>query len=172
MKTTLHYSYKPGRNLPIPATVVGGELERIRKANDGILQPSTVVDEAKPKTSPIHGAFTWDQREAHEKLLLLEARRLITSVIVVKRQGDKKIVHKIPYVSVGLPYNSESQGYVRIEDVRRNIDQRDFILSQALSGLRAWRVRYATLCKDLGVDLGAIDDVIGGLERKRQKEAV
>ena len=70
------------RLAPIDADIVGEELERIR-VKTGQLKPEEVVKEAKPKKSPIHGAFEWDDSVAGEKYRIHQARNIIRAVRVV-----------------------------------------------------------------------------------------
>lgn len=56
----------------------------------GQLTPSLVVQEAKKKTHPLHGRFTWDDTEAAEKWRESQAQELIRSVKIVYREATEK----------------------------------------------------------------------------------
>jgi hypothetical protein len=76
----------------VDAEAAAGELERVYHKH-GALRPSDIVEEAKPKESPIHGAFEWgDKRAAHE-YRLMQARTLARAVVVVSE--DEK--NETPY---------------------------------------------------------------------------
>ena len=78
------YKFRPGHHLPprLDPNKVGVELERLNTKHDG-LTPVKIVAAAKPKSSPLHRAFTWDDSEAARKMREHEARQLIRSVVVI-----------------------------------------------------------------------------------------
>lgn len=49
----------------------------------GQLTPQIVVDEARPKSHPLHGRFEWDDRVGGEAYRRIQAQELIRSVRVV-----------------------------------------------------------------------------------------
>lgn len=51
-------------------------LEDVR-VKYGLLTPANVVAAARPKKSPLHSHFTWDQKENSERYLLLQAAALL-----------------------------------------------------------------------------------------------
>lgn len=53
----------------------------------GQLTPALVVDEARPKTSPLHERFEWDNRVAGEAWRRQQAHEMIRSVRVVYREA-------------------------------------------------------------------------------------
>lgn len=55
------------------------------------LKPRELVEAARPKDSPIHDYFTWDNTEAAEKYRLMEAARYLLLRIEVVRRGEKHI---------------------------------------------------------------------------------
>jgi hypothetical protein len=61
---------------------IGEELETIRKL-ERELTAELVVSKARPKNSPLHNEFTWDDSDAAHKYRLVQARTLIRSVTVV-----------------------------------------------------------------------------------------
>ncbi len=78
------YTFRPGHHLSagLDPDKIGVTLERLSTKHDG-LTPAKVVAAAKPKSSPLHRAFTWDDSEAARKLREQEARHLIRSVVVI-----------------------------------------------------------------------------------------
>lgn len=58
-------------------------LNRIA-ARDGVIQAQAVVDEAKPKHSPIHPAFEWKDGVAANEYRKWQARQLVRSVRAVR----------------------------------------------------------------------------------------
>jgi len=58
--------------------IITHELKALER--DGRLYPADVVNAARPKSSPLHRYFDWDDRSAAEKYRLDQARALIRSV--------------------------------------------------------------------------------------------
>lgn len=65
------------------------ELERIERENGGHLTPGIVVQAAKPKASPLHNQFEWDNRKAGEKYRLWQARKLIKIIPIRRDDTDE-----------------------------------------------------------------------------------
>lgn len=82
------YGLRPGsRTGGLKADVVAAELSRIASERGG-LDAAVVVDEARPKGSPLHPAFEWNDSVAAEEHRKMQARTLIRSVVVVR--GDNE----------------------------------------------------------------------------------
>ena len=65
-------------------------LKEIAKRDGGLLRPQAVVDAARPVSSPLHGAFCWNNTEAAQKYRLLQAQQLIRSFrVTVEDNGAK-----------------------------------------------------------------------------------
>lgn len=95
------YRFKAQRRVQgVSPDVVVSELSRIH-AESGKIEPATVVEEAKPKDSPLHPAFDWDNKKAGEKWRLHQARDLIKSVEVVVEDAEPQTVFVHVPESVG-----------------------------------------------------------------------
>ena len=106
---------------------------------DGAVKASTLVEAAKPKTSPAHAGFTWDDKKAAQQFRLEEARRWIR-VIVVKPAEDKqpeRMVH-VPVV-IGDAAESESKEgeYKPISVVQADPDEYVRARAAALNAVKA-----------------------------------
>lgn len=78
----MEYQWKRGARISgLAAEVVAKHLESLESNGDGI-SPESVVDSARPKDSPIHKAFTWNNAEAANQFRLWQARHLIGSLEV------------------------------------------------------------------------------------------
>ena len=83
------YQFRTGQTFcGIDAQTAGEELERIRLSNDGRLRPEDVLNSAVDASSPLHGAFTWDDAKAAYEYRLSEARFFIKAVVTVGEQGE------------------------------------------------------------------------------------
>jgi hypothetical protein len=80
------------------------ELRRIYKTEGGELPPRAVVDAARPKRSPLHSYFEWDDGEAAEAYRIIQAQDLIRRqfrVYARDRRGPKKVREYISTQTIG-----------------------------------------------------------------------
>jgi len=56
----------------------------------GLLDAETVVAEARPKNSPLHRYFDWDNKVAGERWRLEQARQLIRRAVIVIGEPETK----------------------------------------------------------------------------------
>lgn len=66
----------------------------------GRLTPAIVLDEARPKRSPLHRHFQWDDGIAAEEFRKVQARDLIQSVKIVRIREDSTNARVRAYTSV------------------------------------------------------------------------
>lgn len=116
------------------------ELKRIAIENDGILQPETVVEEARPRSSPLHSRFTWDNTKAAHEYRLWQARQLIRVVVDVIEGVEGK--HE---VFVSLTTDRKESGYRVVTDVLSDTDLRRQMLHDAMMELRMFQKKYIRL---------------------------
>ena len=129
------------------------ELERIRRVRGGLLRPEDVVKAARPKNSPLHNKFCWDDSEATHQYRLWQARELIVSVVVVEPQSKRTIQ---AYVSMPSDRKQPAGGYRSTIDVLSNDEMREQALAQAKRELTIFRDKYRQL-QELAEVLTAID---------------
>ena len=98
------YKFKFGSYKGLDAQITGDELERIRRSNEGRLATESVVAAAKKKSSPLHGAFTWDVDKAAKEYQLHEARFLIRAVLQV--DGG---VERSAFINVSVHHEANGQ---------------------------------------------------------------
>ena len=62
---------------------------------EGAVQPSRLVEKARPKSSPAHAGFTWDEPKAAYMYNLIEARSWIRTVHIVPaaKAPAERMVH-------------------------------------------------------------------------------
>lgn len=131
------------------------ELKRIAKENGGLLQPETVVDEARPVRSPLHSRFEWDNTVAGQQYRIWQARQLIRVSVEVLAGTDKACE---VFVSLTPDRERESGGYRIMADVLSDADLRNQMLSDALDELELFREKYRKL-KELAAVFSAIKHV-------------
>ena len=132
---------------------VGTELERIRTLHDGKLYPSDVIEGAKPKSSPLHPIFEWNDTEASRRYRMYQARCLIKTVVVTFKSEEKASKPKPVFVNVISKEESLSdttskaeifsdQHYTTRKNAMETPAYRDHMIRSALSELQSWKRRY------------------------------
>lgn len=120
------------------------ELRAIH-SRDGVLTCEAVLDAARPKNSPLHDYFTWEDSRAAERYRLIEAGKLIATVRIEYRQ---KKAAQIIYTPAFIPTGTNSEGkrqYYPVEEVTRNDFLREKALSDARCEMEGTRARYSHL---------------------------
>lgn len=140
------------------AAQFGEALERVRQKVGDSFEAAHVVDEARPKTSPIHRLFEWDNAVAAEKFRQDQARGYIRALVVIVGDHDERPMPAA--VSFG-----SGDGYVDTEAALSSSDMRAMMLARALAEARQWRARYNTLRELAGV-FEALDRVSRGQARQ------
>ena len=153
------YKFRQGRSSPVSAQVAGERLEQIRQANDGLLRSTDVVEDARPKTAPLHSCFEWNNTTAGALYRESQARQLINSIEIVRAPENvaDEPRREVAFVSIAKPYVT-NQGYVATSEAMADPDQREFVLEQALSQFRALKRRYGHL-EELAHVWAAIDEL-------------
>ena len=113
--------------------------------DDGLIKPERVVEAARPKTSPIHDQFEWDNSAAAEKYRLLQASELIrVSVEIIDCGGNRDPVMVRAFTSLTTE-RGVSGGYRATVQVLSNKQMREQMLADAIAELQAFERRYAIL---------------------------
>lgn len=106
----------------------------------GGLTAKKVLEFARPKYSPLHQYFEWDDSVAAEKYRLLQARRIIISIEVE--------IEGIKYRKYTTPVFIEETGqrsYVDISIARKSPEIWNQILQIALDEITLWKTKYEHL---------------------------
>lgn len=118
---------------------------RALHSRDGVLTCEAVLDAARPKNSPLHDYFTWDNSRAAERYRLIEAGRLIATVRIEYR---RKKAAQVVYAPAFIPTGTNSEGkrqYYPVEEVTKNDFLREKALADARSEMEGTRSRYSHL---------------------------
>lgn len=123
----------------VPANIVVNELDKI--GSD--VTPIKVVEVARNSSNVLHTLFEWNDTIAAENYRVIQARRVINSIIIkteVKR--DEVEPTKVRYyVSTGMNDGT----YKTISSVVRVQDDYDDLLKRANDELMAFRRKYNNL---------------------------
>ena len=134
-------------------------LAAIAADNDGLLQVDTVIAAARPKASPLHDRFDWDDTEAAHKWRQEQARALIrVTVKYLPSVGDNVRV----FVSLTTDQKEDGGGYRHLVSVMTDKDQREQLLEDAHADMLRFRQKYRHLS-----ELANVIAAMTKLERKR-----
>lgn len=155
--TRVIYGWRPGSRINLDPEKAGKELERIKKAGNGLLEPADVVQAARDEASPIHPHFEWDDGAAAEAYRENQARELVRSLTIdISRSNlEQRSVRAFVNVEVG-----EQRGYVSTVTAMSSAELRKQVLEKAFAELEAWRARHAEL-SELARIFSAIDETRG-----------
>ena len=94
------------------------EIERVRKANGGVIRPPDVVEAAASGDSMIHDVFEWDNDVAAHKHRLWQARAMLRAIHVeIEKPETGSIVVAPVYVNINT---GNDRHYAPINTVVRN----------------------------------------------------
>lgn len=122
----------------------------------GNVTPEDLVDAARPKRSPIHGMFEWDDTVAAEKYRLEQAGYFIRSLRISLTITGGGVTVVRPLISV---VSNGKKTYVPTVKALDDQEYRAQIIAQALRELTSFQAKYAAL-KELG-------DIFAAIERLR-----
>lgn len=122
-------------------------LEELRSLQRrGVLQPKSVVEAARDKTSPLHDHFTWNNTEAAEQFRILEARKLIAVHVELLPGASEPSP-----VFVSLRNDRRKGGYRAMVDVLSDAEMRSQLLDEALEELAYFKAKYKSLSELAGI---------------------
>lgn len=121
------------------------ELIIMIRDRDGVAMPENVVEAAKPKASPIHNVFPWDDKIAGHQWRLHLARNLCNSLRVIVENEEGEEVEERVLVHVEEPL----VGYQEIDLVATDDSLSEKVMIRARQDLTEWLGRYHALEKRL-----------------------
>jgi hypothetical protein len=127
-----------------------------------------VVRRARPKSSPIHCDFEWDDAKAAHEHRLEQAKFLIRHVKVVERvEDDREIVARAYHHVSVVSSEGVTTGYVSDRVVWRDPALSVQVVERALRELIGWKERYGDY-KDLAWFAQRLGEL---LDEYREREA-
>ena len=127
----------------------------VLKDDDDMISPEAVVAAARPKNSPLHEYFDWEDSEAARCWRLHQARNLIRVCIRIEELPNDEKQEIQVFVSLPEDRNDEG-GYRVMTDVLNDDERREALLEMALKDLQTFRRKYAIL-KELASVFTAIE---------------
>lgn len=122
------------------AQAIGERLEHIMRRK-GRLTPQVVVEDAKPKGSPLHDYFEWNNDLAAEQYRTMQAKEIIASVYIVQPSA----VASEPVVArafVSVDHNADAH-YEPIATVLSDAAMYAQVCRRAHAELVSFQERYA-----------------------------
>ena len=138
------YTWKNASFLKADAQEVGETLEELRKKNKGKLTPPTIVRAAKPKKSPFHNCFEWDDTEAARQHREEQARYLMRHIAVVYEEKTDTKDEKTVRAYVNVREDGE-RAYQSVFVAMKDPVLKRQILLRALQEMDQFRKRYEEL---------------------------
>ncbi len=151
-----------GPNTPKNLTpdVVVRELSALHDADEGI-RPAAVVERARPKKSPLHNAFEWDNKAAADQYRLDQARQLIRAVVSIPQPERGESFTPIrAFVSVTTPENQRV--YRPLLVAVSNPAEREQLQRRMLREWTALKLRYEALLEfaKIAAAVDGMDDAL------------
>lgn len=125
---------------------------------DGQFTPQQVVDAARPKNSPLHEYFEWNDSAAAELYRLNQARKIIQCLVVDIEGEEIREFHNV------FVKEEDRRMYVRADRAMRAEPLWKQVLETALQEAVSWRKRYESLKQ-----LQPIVVAIKNIEREHEK---
>lgn len=133
----------------IDPTAAGEVVSRIAEQNGGAAPTPDIVDAARPESSPIHEAFTWDDEHAAENWRRTEARRLVENLVVIEETDDGPVrrpaFYSISYERRTNGHTEHARGYTPVDVVRTDVVARDSAAEHLLRQLAGLEERFSHL---------------------------
>jgi hypothetical protein len=156
------YQWKPRTTFSIDPQVAGEALEKVRGHNSGELTPEAVVQSAKPKSSPLHALFEWDDKKAGQEYRLQQAGILIRSIVVTITGGGTPASEPM---KITVRKGPRSGGATTAKVISQEELQRQRV-ERGWKELEEWRSQFGVL-----PEFAAVAAMIDGLLAARSKEA-
>lgn len=141
----------------------------ISLADAGRLTPDEVLKRARPKDSPLHDIFEWNDSEAARKYRLNQARELISSfdisITINRVEVNVQQFVRDPNKS------TEEQGYVSVTSIKSDSDEAREFVSRELSIAKTYVDKTERFAALLGLtkDIRSLSDQLSELSHSMRK---
>ena len=135
----MQYAWKTGTVRCHPQ-VAGDFLEAARLKNDGLITPAIIVRLARPKRSPLHRAFEWDDAAAAHQNRLDQAGEILRQLVIKVTKDDRELVTRA-FVNIRSVEGGGS--YTSIHIAMNDQEMREAVLEDAWRELETFRRKYA-----------------------------
>lgn len=142
------------------ANVIGRFIDE--HSHDGQISPRELVDLARPKNSPIHHYFDWDDQSAAEKYRLRQARQMIRCLVVIVDDQPTRAFQNVYVKEV------DSRQYVETVRARSTPELWKQVLDNAMRDADSFSSKYSSYRKIKPI--GRIISVIEAERKKHEKQ--
>lgn len=146
---SVRYAWSPGARYSGDVQRVGSELERIRRAAAGKLEPEAVVEHARSANSILHPLFEWDDKAAADAYRVSQAGDLIRAVhvdVTHSNIAEPKLIRA--FVSVE---RDGERSYTSTLHAMSDAELRRQVVRQAFLDFEALRKKHAELSELAGI---------------------
>lgn len=137
-------------------------IRALAAKNGGQVTPELILDAAKPKTSPLHSFFCWDNTKAANAYRLVQAQALIRRIKVTYLSHENRNVRVRAFVNIEPEAEDEMDAetgiYISVEDALSSKSYRDQLLAQAKKDANTFKAKYAAL-SEVSAIINAIDQI-------------
>jgi hypothetical protein len=156
------FRWADGFHIKGDAQQIGEYLDTLRPDDSWPTAPE-VVDAARPKSSPLHTFFEWNNKIAGEKFREEQARYMLRSIHVLVEHSNTPNQER--YTRAFLPIRGEEKPremYVPFAEVMSREDFRAQAVKRAGDEMLAFRRKYSDI-KEFAAVFEAIDKTLGNV---------
>ena len=149
------YSWaEKGMNYKVSASVVGSVFEQI-ELEQGHVTREAFLEKSRPKKSPTHCMFEWDDKKAAEKYRLNTATKIINSLRITYLDNDNEPQPVTAFIRTTAL--REKPKYVNIVEALKSEESRDIILERLRRELEGFieRNKHIEELADILIKAGA-----------------
>ena len=171
MSTGPAFGFVPGSRYQGDADAVGRRLlaikSRLGKDVKCRALQGAVVDDARPKASPLHRYFEWNNTKAAEEYRMDQARHLIQAVTIIREDAPESEPTRAIVTLIDSPANGSK--YYTLGEVQSDSEVREAYLAQALREAHQWMDRYKRFEKELALAFDGIRKAASKANPNRRK---
>jgi hypothetical protein len=138
------YKWKPGSRFgggQAAAQAAGELIVRLARRHT-LATPEIIVAAAKPASSPIHAHFTWNNSAAAQKCRLLEASKLLRSIVTIEIIAGRPMEFRA-VVTGQVQGTDEAAGYMELETALSDPAMRPLVMARAEAEMDTFIAKYS-----------------------------
>ena len=165
-RTPMEIKWKTGSRVTAAPEDAYRILEKVRTKNNGNITPAEVVKVSKPKRSPLHNEFEWDDSVAGEQYRLDQARYIIRSIEVVREElpAVQSRAFEATVIATQTEGEKPKSVYRRTEDILADPIARSDLLASFVRDVLVLRKRYAAL-SELTIMWDVVESTLDRIEK-------
>lgn len=156
------YQWRVGYNFKASPEKAAKVMNKLAK--EGQLNAGKLVEVSKPKSSPLHADFEWDDPKAANNWRKYQARVMINSLLMIPEETNQE-EEKEPIRAFFKVTPTKASQYESTEVLIRTENGRDALRAQAQKELISYRQKYRTVLEWTGAESG-IDQALQAFEEQ------